>query len=180
MLSFKGKLLMALQSFAAFLRSIWSSWQPTFIIKYAMYIRVSPGAGKPAISLLFIWLDLTLKTSLCGWWDNVLCVKLHTIYGIELHRGGVSVGFSMEKIPLTWKILGRYIAAKAAKNCHIVNLDWHCEILSVFWNLVKIVIFGWNCTVRIVKQNKGRLYVDSGRLSVGSKRLSWWVDKSGR
>ena len=103
MLSFKGKLLMALQSSAAFLRSIWSSWQPTFIIKYAMYIRVSPGAGKPAISLLFIWLDLTLKTSLCGWWDNVLCVKLHTIYGIELHRGSCRVQYG--KIPLTWQIL---------------------------------------------------------------------------
>ena len=53
--------------------------------------------------------------------------------------------------------------------------------------LVKIVIYGQNCTVCIVKRSTGRLSVDSGRLSVGSGRLSFgsgrlsgWVGKSGR
>ena len=46
--------------------------------------------------------------------------------------------------------------------------------------MVKIVIFGQNCTACIVKRSTERLSVDSARLSVGSGRLSGWVGKSGR
>ena len=41
--------------------------------------------------------------------------------------------------------------------------------------MVKIVIFGQNCTACIVKRSTERLSVDSARLSVGSGRLSRWV-----
>ena len=54
--------------------------------------------------------------------------------------------------------------------------------------MVKIVIFGQNCTACIVKRSTERLSVDSARLSVGSGRLSfssgrlsgWVVNQVGR
>jgi hypothetical protein len=77
--------------------------------------------------------------------------------------------FSLDGFPYK----GWYRAARTVKNCHIVNMDWRCEISSEFLTLVKIVIFGQNCTVCIVKRSTGRLSVDSWKVICRFWEVIW-------